>query len=191
MDEDRSGYAKAHGVLMFLAWAVCGSLSIFIARFKKKEYGHWWFRLHWGINILLIVLVLTAFLCILTYLDWEWQFYDTHHGLGFIILLGMILQPILGLIAHKRWNPRRNRAPLWPDKIHWYIGYIIWITALFNIKLGMDMNPSWWEGWAYVIFYFTLAIIFTLYFVREKPNKSFEKVDVDLQKVTDLGKYSD
>lgn len=43
-----------------------------------------------------------------------------HAWLGLVVVIGgSILQPILGFIADRMYNPERRRIPVWPDKIHW------------------------------------------------------------------------
>jgi hypothetical protein len=57
-----------------------------------------------------ITCVILAFVFVLKYLEWEWQFSEPHHLIGFIILLVMFLQPILGVLADKFYNPFRHEV---------------------------------------------------------------------------------
>jgi hypothetical protein len=54
-----------HGILMFVGWAVLTPLGIFIARFYKKTFGVWWFRIHAALmGVFVLALTVAGFVVV-------------------------------------------------------------------------------------------------------------------------------
>jgi len=112
-------WAWAHAVVMSAAWIGCATGGLYLARFVDKRRNTWWFPAHIGLAVSTVVLTLIGFLLILNFLDWEFNIDadDTHHVLGFFIIILSPLQLLLGYTAHKMWNPFRDHAPWFPDRL--------------------------------------------------------------------------
>ena len=44
-----------HGILLFSAWCVAAPVGVMVARNLKQDLGHWWFRLHMGLGVFILV----------------------------------------------------------------------------------------------------------------------------------------
>ena len=54
-----------------------------------------------------------------------------------VVIAGTVVQPIIGVIADKMYNPSRAKVPVWPDQIHWWVGRGTSILAVVAIFLGI------------------------------------------------------
>ncbi len=82
----------------------------------------------------------------------QWHFFpltDSHHWLGFFVVIGSGIQGVLGLWAHWVYNPNRAAAPVVPDRLHAVIGKALWIAAIYNCYTGIPM--------VCVVFFFSLC----------------------------------
>lgn len=64
--------------------------------------------LFFSLGVSAAVFAIISFVLILAYLDWEWQFDDKHHLLGFFALLLLFIQPIIGFFADRYYKPDRT-----------------------------------------------------------------------------------
>jgi len=168
-------FARLHALCMFLAWGVCASLGIFISRFGKNKLGIWWFRFHVGLGVSVLVLNILGFISIFGYLDWELQFDDTHHQIGFMAIGGLIIQVCLGFAADRLYDAQRKEVPFWPDQVHWYLGLTIWIAAVINIILGLNMEPYWWNKWYFAFYWFGIAFLAAVFgFTKRVKEKTLK-----------------
>jgi hypothetical protein len=166
-----------HGISMTLAWAVCTSLGIFIARYTKNNMPVWWMYWHIIVFVLTIVLTILGFICALGLKGWKLTFENPHTVIGFIIFLGTFLQPILGIIADRMFVPTRTGPPIFPDQIHWYVGRLLWLTGLLNIYLGLELVGA--HFLLKVAFYFWVAYLIAIFVFRPKPDDSKHALPVD------------
>ena len=65
------------------------------------------------------------------------EFSEPHHYIGIITVGLSLIQPIIGYLADKLWNPQRKFIPIWPDKIHWWFGHVIIAMATASVITGM------------------------------------------------------
>lgn len=156
-----------HGFLMALGWVVCTVIAQFLAKFFK-HIGHKWFILHIVFNVIGLVLILIAFILAIVFategfLAKKDKIILLHSWLGLLIIILAFLQPILGYLADKYWKPDRLKTPIWPDKIHWYIGRGAQFLAFINILIGFFIYGVKW--YIYGIYFVCLTIIVVLYIV--------------------------
>jgi len=123
-----------HGGLMFAAWACIVPWAAFVARFFKRFKV--WFPTHWVSMSLAMITATTGFIIILTYSTQH--FSDTHKIIGLIVMIFGICQPFIGTLADRLFNPSRTKTPIFPDKVHWFIGWGVMALALVNIALGIN-----------------------------------------------------
>ena len=62
-----------------------------------------------------------------------------HRPIGLAVLIASLLQPVLGVLADRMFDPNRERTPFFPDILHWIVGYGIVLLSLFECYLGMAM----------------------------------------------------
>jgi hypothetical protein len=128
-------WRKLHGILMVLAWCALLFTGSFFSRYLKVLTTAW-FKIHVALNTLGVALVLASFIIIFIFLG---QFVMGAHQVIGIIIFGLtMLQPFIGLIADRLFDPSRSKAPA-QDQIHWWIGRFLLLLSVVNIFLGIDI----------------------------------------------------
>ena len=133
---------RAHGIIMGVSWAVLIPMAIFFSRFMRAHT--WWFRAHTLCATLgaagSVVGIAIAILAVQSTGGTHFQLRSNpHQFIGGLLLLGGLLQPVLGVIADYKWDPARKAAPWWPDRVHWYFGRLLFTAAFVNITLGIAL----------------------------------------------------
>ncbi|CAJ0587005.1 unnamed protein product, partial [Mesorhabditis spiculigera] len=136
---------KAHGALMIVAWTVCLSSGILIARHFKE---HWpeqlflnvkpWFNAHRGFNSLGLLLILTSLVMILCAkggVTIRFEYPGGYHGLfGISACILAWLQPINALF---RCDPTAENRWIF-NMIHRTSGYLAWTLAIITIMIALQ-----------------------------------------------------
>ncbi|KXS18565.1 hypothetical protein M427DRAFT_29497 [Gonapodya prolifera JEL478] len=149
-----NAYLKAHGVLMFIAWAFVAPTSAALAFYAR---GKPYFQLHWYMMYLAAALCLISFALVV-----YWQqmssgssahFVTTrHHTItGLVIVILTVVQVVLGFVNHaigyEGARPIRN----W---IHIYLGRGLFLLAICNVAIGLN---------TYLFFYSLSRILLWIY----------------------------
>lgn len=178
----RSGAAKAHGILMILAWVLCASIGTLLARYYKLQWpGRLlgreaaWFQLHRILMAVCCGLTLISFIVI--FIDLRGYsgldvFPDLLHPiLGIIVTILTLLNPLIALC---RCDPVHENRPCF-NWIHWLVGTIAYVLAVLNLFIGLrleragDLRSIDYHIWLlilFVLFQFIVEItleIHTLY----------------------------
>ncbi|ORZ36711.1 hypothetical protein BCR44DRAFT_1512168 [Catenaria anguillulae PL171] len=125
-----------HGLCMAIAWGFLSYLAVFVARFMKTKLGAWWFRLHWGIMLVVAALSVTAVvILVMSPVGHSW-FSSAHAIVGTLVFGAMWVQIIVGIVIDRMYEPARTFVPI-RDKIHWAIGYILALGGPTAILLGL------------------------------------------------------
>lgn len=154
-DDDKAAEVAphvTHGTLMMLAWVLLGTANTYVARYLKP-LGDVWFRAHVAVGFAIAVGCVTALWVIVAHVqaDGESHFESVHARTGLALLLFTVLQLALGYLAHARYNAARPHAPIYPDRLHWYLGrgllVLSYATALLGVQqagggLGFRQWPS-------------------------------------------------
>ena len=125
------------------------SCNVLIAKFFK-HWGHKWYVLHAGLNSFAAVLTLIAVILLIATLTTPTLISPNplavaHAVSGLIIVVsGSIIQPILGKVADLRWRPDRVSVPVFPDKVHWFLGRGVSLLALVNVIIGIILFGALW-----------------------------------------------
>ncbi|TPX37470.1 hypothetical protein SmJEL517_g00565 [Synchytrium microbalum] len=161
---DKALIFRIHGILMFVAWAVSPFAGIFIARFLKDVLGVWWYRLHvWlmfgvtgGITLVSVILVF------LVVSPPHFKMEEPHQALGLFLALYCLLQIGLGFLSNALWTPDRPGIPIFPDKLHWWVGRTALLVGVIEIYLGLVLyGQSYPMSPAIIPLYWTwIAIMF-------------------------------
>jgi len=51
-------------------------------------------------------------------------------------------QPVIGFLADKFFNPDRKATPIFPDKVHWVLGWVSITLGMINIILGLILYEN-------------------------------------------------
>jgi len=125
---------KVHGMLMIIAWCALLFTGSFISRYLKVVTTAW-FKIHVALQTLGVALVLAGFIIIFI-VNGGFTF-GAHQIIGIIIFGLTMLQPFLGLIADRLFDPNRSKAPA-QDQIHWWVGRLLLVISVANIFLGLN-----------------------------------------------------
>ncbi|KAJ3115700.1 hypothetical protein HDU96_000179 [Phlyctochytrium bullatum] len=126
-----------HGVVMFVAWGVAPFVGIFIARYLKDALGVWWFRLHVFFLFIVTMLLTVAGFFIRFLTKTPPHFKSNHEIIGLVVVIGAIVQCVLGVVSDRLYSPARHSAPSC-DQVHWWLGRGLVILGIVNIFLGID-----------------------------------------------------
>jgi len=149
---DTDALRKAHGAMMFVVWSVAIPFTSFIARFLKAQLGKAWFEIHRITNGVAMLVQLAAFIIAVIF-STNNHFNTPHKIIGLIVFILGTVQPILGTIADRLFDPNRDGAPIFPDKVHWIVGWLSLGLGLANIVLGLQSYGALIE-----IFYASIAL---------------------------------
>ena len=152
-----------HGRTMLLAWGIIAPLAVIVARFFKIMPGQdWpreldnpvWWRSHWMGQSLVVVLSAVGLWMVLPFGG-----FFTHSTLGSVLLLGLVVQVLLGLFRGSKGGPTKG-APgetecghhydMTPwrrmfEALHKSLGYALIGLAAATIVLGLwDANGPVW-----------------------------------------------
>jgi magnesium-transporting ATPase (P-type) len=124
---------------MIAGWALVSPIASYIALFLKG-IGHLWFQLHTAFQVLTVACMFIAFVIVEATLgsSREAHFKYAHNDIGIIIVILAFGQVMFGYLANKMWSPDRPKTPIFPDKIHWWLGRLLFALAVINIFLGFD-----------------------------------------------------
>ncbi|KAJ3313573.1 hypothetical protein HDV04_001790 [Boothiomyces sp. JEL0838] len=147
-----------HGIMMFIAWMIAPFLGIFCARYLKDVLGHNWYRLHVFFMAFACGLVtLLSFALIFLYIQPP-HFNEKHKIIGLIILLCLLFQIMLGYISNARWHPGRKTIPWW-DKAHWWFGRGLFLLAIVNVYLGIDLYGDNYGSSSFGLYSFIVVLV--------------------------------
>jgi hypothetical protein len=128
---------------MAISWGILIVISVFIARWGKNVLGHWWYYLHATINIVCMLAAWSAFgIAVQMASGDDWKHSSVKNALGhawtgLLIMITMPFQVCIGWYADRVYDKDRTEVPVWPDKVHWWIGRVIVLLAICNIFVGM------------------------------------------------------
>jgi hypothetical protein len=145
-DDDEHGDGKGfpphvtHGTVMMLSWVLLGTAGTFVSRYLKP-LGEIWFRAHVAIAFAIVVGSITGFSVIVAHIrsDGGAHFDSVHARTGLALLLLMVLQVLLGYVSHTRYNPARTHAPIYPDRLHWYVGRGVLLLSFATALMGVEV----------------------------------------------------
>jgi len=168
---------KIHALLMLASWGVFTVIAVFVARFGKISFGDKWFPIHWGLISTAILCTITAFCLIVTQRQEEGliHFNGDHEACGLVTVFLSLVQTCFGYLADKMFNPERKSIPIFPDKIHWWLGRITATFALITIVLGLLKNGA--NLWGPILFCVFIAAVYILFIIQQCTRGSVQHSD--------------
>eukprot|EP00122_Pirum_gemmata_P014207 Pgem_evm1s13244 len=132
-----------HGAIMLIAWGFLLPTGVIIAIFFKHRPNGLWFHIHRICNIVGLILAIAGWIIALINFDvfnsglTKSSF---HGGLGMVVMVLGILQPLNGLIRpHKENGEKRSvRRIVW-EIVHRGSGYVCLIAAVITIAIGTTL----------------------------------------------------
>ncbi|CAH8668537.1 DOMON domain-containing protein frrs1L [Schistosoma haematobium] len=195
-----SAIAKTHGCLMVLAWVLCASIGIILARYYKDVWPNSgllgervWFQSHRILQGICVGLTCISIILIFIYCEGYSQAtaypYYIHPILGLIVFSLALINPIIALC---RCNPAHEYRP-WFNWIHFFIGTFAYVLSVPTMMLGLRMpaaglqlqfiNYPLWILIFFVIFQFiieiTLEIHGCFYYRRNKNKRRTYVLEID------------
>jgi len=136
---------RGHGIVMVIAWALLAVFGTFIARYGKAGMKAWWFRVHVIVMVIVWCLTIAGFGMIVWFVQQvantdstKIHFDGAHQAIGLVITIAMMVQPSLGVIADRLFNPNRKWVPV-QDYLHQWLGRLLVLLALIQIGLGFQL----------------------------------------------------
>ncbi|KAJ1502697.1 hypothetical protein HMI56_002555 [Coelomomyces lativittatus] len=130
-------FKMIHAICMATAWSICSFSGAFIARYMKHILSTAWFKLHILFFTLVLLLSVGGFVTI--FLEKKGKgvpHFTTPHGkFGLSILIGMVVQFILGIVIDRLFSAQRRKIPF-RDKLHWFLGYIMILAGAACVIYG-------------------------------------------------------
>ncbi|KAK5659321.1 hypothetical protein OQA88_1414 [Cercophora sp. LCS_1] len=146
--------AKAHGIVMGLAFVIAMPLGAFLVRTLRCKYTVW---IHAVCQLTAVVLMVTGLATGIRLAKIIDMLHDNSHTiLGTAIVAGLFLQPFLGYIHHRRYL-KTKRPTAWGAFHVWY-GRALIILGIINGGLGLQLaseSPAYSQ--AGMVVYFVLA----------------------------------
>nr|CAH8876255.1 unnamed protein product [Trichobilharzia regenti] len=195
-----SSIAKTHGCLMVLAWVLCASIGIILARYYKDVWPNSgllgervWFQSHRILQGICVGLTCISIILIFIYCEGYSQAtaypYYIHPILGLIVFSLALINPFIALC---RCNPAHEYRP-WFNWIHFFIGTFAYVLSVPTMMLGLRMpaaglqlqfiNYPLWILIFFVIFQFIIEIVLEIhgcfYYRRNKNKRRTYMVEID------------
>lgn len=173
----------AHGTLMFVSWSILVPAATFLPRFFKY-IGHKWFILHaWVFNLIAVAATIAAFGIILKFIPQGFiipnPYYESHAWIGLIIIGTSVFQGLVGWLADRKFDPNREKLPIFPDRTHQIIGYSLIALAAINIGLGMNvygLSSNWFI--AYGMWILTVILVWVCFTIFKVGKGKEQEVGV-------------
>jgi len=156
---------------MFITWFLLAPIGFILARFLKKFT--WWFNAHRILMSIVTLLCLIGFA--LGVKGSPTHFDHFHKVLGLLIFIMSLAQPIIGVLADRLFDPNRDKVPIFPDKIHWVLGWVTIFCGMLNIAIGLGYY-SGTKKWVLAI-YIVLFIIYVCALVGYSVFRIFRPLD--------------
>lgn len=156
---------KFHGFIMCLMVMVFMTSAIVTSRYLKKIVV-WWFYLH-------VVLAILCLIAMISGLSLIFQAHDNkfvsswHSAFGVIFIILISLQTLLGLISHFKFDKFRKEPPIFPDKIHWWLGRLVFAIGSLNLGLGFGILGGFpGSGWFFYVLWIVVVISIFVFLER-------------------------
>ncbi|KAJ3138819.1 hypothetical protein HK100_012148 [Physocladia obscura] len=156
-----------HAGLMFVAWSIIPAFAIFIARYLKVHLANnSWFVLHLafflgGVSLFAIGGLVAVEMHLVAGSP---RFSSSSHAIiGALLVFGLYpLQLIFGFLANALFVPTRSTAPIWPDRVHWWLGRAMMVLVLVQMQLGLQLiNAS--QSVVALFWSWNVFIVFAMY----------------------------
>jgi cytochrome b involved in lipid metabolism len=142
------GILAAHVIMMIIAWLILAPIGSFIPLAGKHGYSVFkrWYRKHWIILTLAVILAYIATLLAYLYVDGKktphWS--SDHKKMGLAILILSIVQPLIGTFRPEKalGEDKKNIVKVLLRKsfewTHWGLGRFILVLGVANCILGVN-----------------------------------------------------
>uniref|UniRef100_A0A914WAL1 Ferric-chelate reductase 1 n=1 Tax=Plectus sambesii TaxID=2011161 RepID=A0A914WAL1_9BILA len=200
--EQKAKLFKAHGIMMILAWFIFVATAIMFARYFR---GHWpdtkpmglllWFHFHRTLNVIAVILMIAAFVCVFVAESWKWEgptvgggdsnyeWASIHSMTGILAVCLAWVQPIAAIF---RCSPGKPLRPIF-NWLHRFIGISAWLLAATTITIAVIHFPGRWANTnaayglviAYLVFIGLIIILQEMLTICEVVKKrQVSRVDV-------------
>ncbi|XP_031550508.1 ferric-chelate reductase 1-like [Actinia tenebrosa] len=182
---------RAHAILMSLAWLVCASLAMFIARYMKPVWGELlglkaWFQIHRLLMVFTLFFTIVGVVLVFIYVEGWSEGYMLHSIIGILVLLLTCIQPVM---AFFRPGPVADNRFIF-NWAHRSVGLSALVLAIVNCFLGVFMPHFGIKntGVYPLIVYcaaVVMVILFELVLLLRNDKNSFEVINEPKAKLKD------
>jgi hypothetical protein len=167
---------KAHGCLMLIAWMMCASTAILLAKYYKRMWPNrkWcgvdvWFAVHRGLMLTCLLCTIIAFILIFVHVGGYSKMPDypekAHPPLGICTMILCLLNAIVAIFHCK---PSSKYRPIF-NWFHWLFGTVAFVLQVPTIFIGLNLHkafvPSWatWIITAFVLFHLIVELLLEIH----------------------------
>ncbi len=145
-----SGWVRAHGIMMVLAWLAAATSGILFARHSRETWTgtmilgkDLWFRVHQLCMITTFLLTLMSFIVVIAdrgFFGYDLKFItdNPHPVIGGITVMLCLIQPPLAVM---RCHPDSLFRPVF-NWVHWFVGVSAWTLAFVTIWLAGSLGAA-------------------------------------------------
>jgi len=142
---DEFSQLKAHGIMMAWVVMILMTSGMVLSRYLKTVF-YYWFYVHAAVFCASLIFIMVSTIVIFN--AHQNRFEPSWHsafGIMFIIVMGS--QSALGLLSHLRFDLKRSAPPLFPDKVHWWLGRTSFLIGIIAVSLGLAALPARQLAW--------------------------------------------
>ncbi|KAL4224717.1 DOMON domain-containing protein frrs1L [Mactra antiquata] len=142
---------QVHGILMIVAWMVCASVGIVVAKFYKPvwpEDQDWfgkrrWFVIHRGLMVLTVLCTATAFVLIFIHVGNFSEivgsnFQKAHPIIGIVVMALALINPTVAICRPHPGTPKR----VYFNVFHGFVGGAAHTCSIVNIFAGTMLTSA-------------------------------------------------
>ena len=184
---DSLSQVKLHAILMLFAWIWLATLAVVTARYMLDPIGKQWPLVHIGLAGVAIFLTLFSFGIIINAVmsTGTGHFNSPHKFLGLMLFLSLFVQIALGAHSYFSYNSEREVPPVFPDKVHWWLGRSIMVLAITNIFCGLwEYAPSsvapWFLFWMWLASLLIVIAVLEAFHRGDVPSRSTQEKEYEL-----------
>lgn len=182
---------QVHGMLMSMAWILCGGITTIISRYYKTALNklllgsQLWFQVHRTAALLTCFITLVSFVIIFVQVDGFTQGAVTHAIIGIIVVSATLLQILGGVL---RPNPKHKNRTVF-NWIHWFLGKSTQLLSAVTVYLAFNSpliaGPQNLFGSILFGVWFGLQCLWEIFFEIRKYKNQKRNSEVDKTKIND------
>jgi len=127
---------ELHGILMVISICIVIFPGMLLARYFKLIMRKW-FYFHIALQLLGFTGIIVSFVIVFVIAKDRKFTVGLHEVFGLVAVCAFGLEVFFGVISHCMFNPSRPYPPIFPDRMHWWLGRGAFLWSLVTILLGL------------------------------------------------------
>jgi hypothetical protein len=153
----KQSYWKAHGLVAGIAWGILSPLAIGASVVRQLFKGPLWFKIHRGLNMLVVLSTVVAFILAVVAINLETpegakathfsSDPNPHRLVGLVIFIVALVQALLGIFRPHATEPGETKTTTrlaW-EIAHKVLGYACLGMAIYQVQSGIKIYQRIFE----------------------------------------------